>query len=218
MTLIMVVTMVGLGIWQLERRVWKHQLIAQLEAAAHLPPVRPVEFFRAMVGEQSVQFRRATIDCRPGRVVPYDMRGGDSKAGEPGFLVLIACRDPAFVHGRGPDLVVAAGWTNRPEAPTPLVVDTEFSGTVIEHAYGKDPKRPFFMLIPDTAIAPLVPARQPTPGDLPDSHLSYAFQWFAFATTLTVIYGIFMWRRLKSPADAPIIGERAQVAPRSPAS
>ena len=195
MTAIMVITMIGLGIWQLERREWKHALIAQLEASRHLPAVRPAEFFRAMVGEQSVQFRRAVVACHPGRVTPYDIRGGDSRDGQPGFLVLVACRDPAFVHGKGPDIVVAVGWTDRPVAPSPLIVDTEFAGTVIERPYGKTPGKPFFMLIPDTAIAPLRPARQPVPGDLPDSHATYAFQWFAFALTLMIIYAIFMWRR-----------------------
>ncbi len=53
------------------------------------------------------------------------------------------------------------------------------------------------MLIPDTAVPPLLPSRIPTPGDLPDSHLSYAFQWLAFAVTLMVVYVIYVrqWRR-----------------------
>ena len=46
-------------------------------------------------------------------------------------------------------------------------------------------------------FAPLLPSRIPTPDELPDNHLSYALQWFAFATTLTVIYAIYVrrWRR-----------------------
>ena len=56
------------------------------------------------------------------------------------------------------------------------------------------------MLIPRTAVPPLTPSRVPTPGDLPDSHLSYAVQWFSFATILSVIYGLFVWRRRDSAA------------------
>ena len=197
MTLVMVLAMIGLGFWQLQRREWKHALIAHLEAAKSLPPVSGHEFFEAMAGTLSVQYRRAVVACRPGRVVPYDLRGGESATQQPGFLVLVACKDPPLSHGKGPDLVVVAGWTARPEAPSPLVVDTEFDGTVIERPYGKARDRPMFMLIPRTAVAPLRPSRVPVPDDLPDSHLSYAVQWFGFAATLAVIYAIFVARRAK---------------------
>ncbi len=195
MTVVMVLTMIGLGIWQLQRREWKHSLIAHLEAAKTLPPVTPHEFFEAMAGTRSVQYRRAVVACRPGRVVPYDLRGGESATQKPGFLVLVACKDPPLSHGKGPDLVVVAGWTARPESPSPLIVDAEFDGTVIERPYGKAADRPMFMLIPRTAVAPLRPSRVPVPDDLPDNHLSYAFQWFGFAATLSVIYAIFILRR-----------------------
>lgn len=193
-TLVAVAFMIGAGFWQLERREWKHRLIAQLEAAPTLPPVSPREFFKAMVGEGSVQYRRAVVACRPGRVAPYDLKGGASADDRSGFLVLVACRTPAVQNGRAPDIVVVAGFSPRPDV-APLVIDAEFEGTVIERPYGRAKDRPMFMLMPRTAVAPLTPARVPTPGDLPDSHLSYAFQWFAFATTLSVIYGLFVWRR-----------------------
>ena len=201
MTLVMVGYMIHLGFWQLERREWKHKLIASLEAAQHLPPVTPSEFYRSMIGAGSVQYRRAVVACHPGRVTPYDIRGGESAKGQSGFLVLIACREPAFVHKQGPDLVVVAGFSDRPELRTPLVVDTEFEGTIIERPYDKEQGRPRFMLIPNTAVAPLTPSRLPSPEDLPDSHLSYAVQWFSFAAILAVIYAIFIFRRPRREAS-----------------
>ena len=191
MTLIGVVTMIGFGFWQLQRREWKHQLIATLEAAQTLPPVTPREFFKAMVGEGSVQYRRAVVACRPGRVSPYDLKGGASAKDESGFLVLVNCNTN---RRQVPGLVVVAGFSARADVP-PLTVDTEFDGTIIERPYGKETGRPFFMLIPKTAVSPLQPSRIPTPGDLPDSHLNYAFQWFAFAATLATIYAIWLRRR-----------------------
>lgn len=199
-TLVAVVTMIGFGIWQLQRRDWKHQLIARLDAAQTLPPVTPREFFEAMVGEGSVQYRRAVVACRPGRVAPYDLTGGASAKGQSGFLVLVACRTPAVQNGRAPDLVVVAGFSVRADV-APLIVDAEFDGTIVERPYGRKAKdRPTFMLIPRTAVPPLTPSRVPTPGDLPDSHLSYAVQWFSFAAILSVIYGLFVWRRRDSAA------------------
>ncbi len=78
-----------------------------------------------------------------------------------------------------------------------MTVDTHFAGTLIDHPYGNDPARPRFMLIPTTAVAPLAPSRVPTPGDLPDNHLSYALQWLAFAVTLVAVYAVYLrqWRR-----------------------
>ena len=193
LTLVMLPVLLWLSYWQLAIRLpEKHALIAELTRAPTLPPVSPREFAEAMAGLRSVQYRRATIDCRPGRVAPYDTKGGTSAGGDGGFLVLVACRTD-----RAPDMVVVAGWTIRPDAVRALTVDTSFTGTVIEHPYGTESGRPQFMLIPTTAIAPLTPSRTPVPDDLPDNHLSYGLQWLAFAFTLAVVYAIYArrWRR-----------------------
>ena len=58
------------------------------------------------------------------------------------------------------------------------------------------------MLIPDTAVAPLERSRLPTPGDLPDNHLSYAGQWFGLAGVLVVIYGLWLRKRLRGETVA----------------
>lgn len=199
LTLVMIPVLIALGVWQLQRREWKQGLIAQLEAARTLPLVTVHDYYRAMIGAANLQYRRAEVDCRPGRVKPYDLRGGTSAGkgddeGDGGFLVLVDCNDPAR-HTK-PDLVVVAGWTVRPDTVPTLDVDTRFAGTLIEHPYGDAPGRPLFMLIPTTAVPPLAVSRTPVPGDLPDNHLSYAFQWFAFAATLAVIYTIYVrqWR------------------------
>ena len=210
MTLVMVLAMIGLGIWQLQRREWKHALLASLDAARTLPPVTPREFYRAIIGAGSVQYRRAVVTCRPGRVAPYDIKGGASATDVSGFLVLVACKDPPLTHGRGPDLVVVAGWSARPDPPSPLLVDAEFDGVVVENPYGSAPNRPKFMLIPRTAVPPLLPSRVPTPGDLPDPHLNYALQWFAFAATLGVIYALWLRRWRATAGRAP---GRADAAP-----
>lgn len=197
MTFIIVATCIGLGLWQLKRRDWKHDLIARAEAASQLPPVGPNDYYRAFLGERSIQYRRAELPCTPGRVLPYDLRGGASRDGRPGYLVLVSCRP----NRKPPDIVAVAGWTDRPDAAAiPVTVDTVFTGTLIERPYGRRAKaRPTFMLIPDTAVSPLTPARQPTPGELPDNHLSYALQWFAFAVTALVIYGLWLRRSVSPP-------------------
>lgn len=199
LTAITLPILLSLSYWQFAiRRPWKHDLIARLEAAKTLPPVTDQDYAGALHDGANLQYRRAAVDCRPGRVKPYDIKGGTSASDEGGFLILVDCNDPA--RHAAPDLVVVAGWSLRPDKVTTLVLNTHFSGTLIEHPYGDAPGRPYFMLIPTTAVPPLVPSRTPTPDDLPDNHLSYALQWLAFAVTLAVIYVVYLhqWRRSAS--------------------
>lgn len=199
MTLVMLAILVSLGVWQLDRRAWKHALVTRLEAARALPPLEPADYFKAMTGDASVQYRRAELPCSPGDVLPYDLKGGSSAAGQSGYLVLVSCRP----NRKPPDIVAVAGWTRRPDAAAiKLHVDTVFKGLVIERPYGDAPARPQFMLIPDTAVPPLEPSRLPTPADLPDNHLSYAGQWFGLAAVLATIYGLWLRRRWRTETVA----------------
>ncbi|WP_164156773.1 SURF1 family protein [Sandarakinorhabdus rubra] len=191
-TVIGVLVLCGLGRWQLERREWKRDLIARLEAAGTLPPVSPSEFARAMQGTLSVQYRRAEIGCHAGPKRPYDLRPGSSAGGTSGFYVVVSCRP----NDLPPDIVAVAGWTRRADARDKVLnLDHELAGVVIENPYGKEPGRPRFMLIPDSAIAPLGRPRQPRAADLPDNHLAYAGQWFGLAVALAFIYGLWLRRR-----------------------
>jgi surfeit locus 1 family protein len=193
-TFVVMTVLISLGLWQLQRREWKHALIARLEAAQTLPLLAPIDYFRAMAGEKSVQYRRAELPCSPGEVLPYDLKGGSSIGGDSGYLVLVSCRPNKLP----PDIVAVAGWTRRADAArVPVGVDTVFRGLVIEHPYGDAPDRPQFMLIPDSAVAPLQRSLLPSPQDLPDNHLSYAGQWFGLAGALAVIYGVWLRRRLR---------------------
>ncbi len=192
-TLVAVITMVGLGLWQLERRQWKHALQAQLVAAQTQPPVTPNEFLAAMQGRADLSYRRASLPCRVGKALPYDLKGGANRNGDGGYMVLVSCNRPGML----PDIVAVAGWTRDPNAINqPLLLDTEFAGMLVQRPYGTARDRPLFLLIPDAAIPPMQPARQPKPDDLPDNHLSYALQWFSFAGILAVIYGVWMRRRV----------------------
>jgi cytochrome oxidase assembly protein ShyY1 len=183
----------GLGRWQLDRREWKRDLIARLEAAGTLPPVTPAEFRQAMAGDISVQYRRAEISCHAGEKRPYDLRPGSSAKGDSGFFVVVSCRP----NDRPPDIVAVAGWTRRADAKgMTLDLDHELAGVVIEKPYGDAPDRPRFMLIPDSAIPPLERPRQPRGQDLPDNHLAYAGQWFGLAVALAFIYGLWLRRRM----------------------
>ncbi|HPU15968.1 MAG TPA: SURF1 family protein [Polymorphobacter sp.] len=193
MTLLMVPVLIGMGLWQLQRREWKAHLNAELAAAPSMPVLDAAGLTAAPGREKSLLYRRASVHCAPGSVAPYDIKGGDSADGQSGYLLLVNCTpaDPK------PAFIVVAGWSQRPDTLTKLTVDTTFDGLIIERPYGNDATRPRFMLIPRQSVPPLAPSRVPTPGDLPDNHLSYALQWFGFALVLLTIFGIYVrrWRR-----------------------
>ncbi len=183
----------GLGVWQLERREWKHALMAQLAAQPALPPVDAAS---AGAGGD-LQFRRGWLECRPGRTRPYDLKGGSSRGGDGGFLVLVSCR----AGDAAPAVVAVAGWTRDPRAlEQSFMVDTRFEGLLIERPYGDAPGRPKLMLIANSAVPGLEASRLPTPEELPDNHLAYAGQWFGLSATLLVIYGLWLRRRARAVA------------------
>lgn len=206
-TLVALAILVGLGQWQLDRRVWKADLIARYEAASRLPPVEPRDFFKSMVGEKDLAYRRGVADCRPGLVRPYDLRGGVSATGQGGYWILVNCGD----QRRSPDLVVAIGWAGRPDVP-PIRVDTTVAGTLLLHPYGDAPDRPRFLLVAERPVPPLLAARQPDPRDLPDNHLGYALTWFGLAAALLGVYLVYIRPR----APAPHRPNSVDLAPTTP--
>ena len=55
-------------------------------------------------------------------------------------------------------------------------------------------------LVAAPAQAGLAPLAAPDPANIPNNHLSYAVQWFAFAATALVIYVLALRRRWTSPS------------------
>ena len=108
---------------------------------------------------------------------PVRQTGGLGPGGAAGFAHRYEC------DGTTIDL----GWSERPleialPAPGPLAG----SRYII-------PEKGTLLLVTRPA-APLLPSTPPGIDDIPNNHLSYAVQWFAFAATLAIIYAIFLRR------------------------
>ena len=180
-----VATMIGLGIWQLERREQKEALLANYAASAGKPPIgwpsippkEPLPLFRA-----------ATGNCLS--VVGFRTAPGQSATGEPGFLVIADCRTGA----EGPGLSVELGWSKNPNA------GRDYRGGLVSGTIAPD-SRSRMRLVAATPGPGLQASAPPSPDTIPNNHLSYAIQWFLFAGIAVVIYVLALrWRGQKVKA------------------
>ena len=177
-----VVTMIGLGIWQLDRKQQKEALLASYAAAAGKPPIgwpsippkEPLPLFRA-----------ATGNCLS--VVGFRTAPGQSVQGEPGFLVIADCRTGA----EGPGLSVELGWSKNPNA------GRDYRGGLVSGIIAPD-SRSRMRLVAATPGPGLSASAPPSPDTIPNNHLSYAIQWFLFACIAVAIYVLALrgrWRK-----------------------
>ena len=151
---IAVPAMIGLGFWQLDRRVEKR---GELVAFAH--PALLI------------------LDCRA-PTGPVQETGGLGPRGAVGFAHRFRCAG----------VTVDLGWYERP-----LTVALPPAGPIVGTRY-LIPERGTLLLVANP-VPPLKPSTPPAIDDIPNNHLSYAVQWFAFAATLAVIYAIYLRRR-----------------------
>ena len=97
-----IAVMIGLGIWQLQRREEKEALLATYHAAAGRPPIG----WPAVPPKEPLPlFRHATGNCL--QVAGFRTAAGQNQKGEPGYLIIADCRTGA----EGPGLAVELGWS-----------------------------------------------------------------------------------------------------------
>ena len=182
-----VAVMIGLGLWQLQRAKWKAGLLARFELAEKGPPITwPTVPLRK---DQLPLFRHATGVC----VQPIGRRavGGESAAGEPGFVQIVECRTGA----EGPAMSVEVGWSKDPNAKV------NWRGGPVSGVIAPD-RRSGMRLVAASAPPGLQPSAPPSLDTIPNNHRSYAIQWFSFAAIALLIYVLAVrkkWReeRLK---------------------
>ena len=176
-----IAVMIGLGIWQLERRSEKEALLAAYADNAAKPPIGwPV----VPPKEPLPLFRAATANCL--QVVNYRTAAGQNLKGEPGFLVIADCRTGA----EGPGLAVELGWSKNPNA------GRAWRGGLVSGVIAPD-KISRMRLVAATPGRGLAASAPPSPDTIPNNHLSYAIQWFLFAGIAALIYWLALRQRWK---------------------
>lgn len=200
----------ALGIWQIERRAWKLDLIERVEARIHAPPVAaPAASDGFPADAKSDEYRHVRLS---GHFLPgLDSRVQAVTRLGPGFWIL-----SPFQTDSGDIVLVNRGfvpndWQGDTLSDAPTQVDgllriSEPKGAFLRHndpaaqrwysrdvraiaqARGLDRVAPYFVDAaagePDAAPAtgaPIWPRGGLTVTQFPNNHLSYALTWFALA-------------------------------------
>ncbi len=175
-------TMIGLGIWQLQRKGEKEALLARYEAAAGLAAVA----WPSVPDPDNLPlFRKSVLMCI--KVVGWQSVSGTNDAGEAGFAHVASCQTGG---AEGPGAKVAIGWSPRPDNP-------EWQGGAVNGIIAPD-KPQLIKLVAADAIDGLQKLAAPSPEQIPNNHLLYAIQWFIFAAAAAIIYVLAVRKRWRA--------------------
>ena len=172
--------MVSLGFWQLGRAQEKEALLARYESATSLSA--EVAWPTSGAEVDGALFRRTTLDC--GQVLSIDARAGTNARGAKGWAHYANCA----IAGTDQTALVALGWSRE-------IVTPEWEGGTVSGLIAPGPR-----LVVTEPPAGLEPLASPDPADVPNNHLAYAGQWFFFALTALLIYGLAIRKRNKERA------------------
>ncbi len=210
-TVVMLVILVSLGVWQLHRLAWKTDILARIDAAEQAPgvPLGATPLPYAKVSARGIWGDKSTL---------YGAEGRD----EPGRTVLGAHLLTPLLRDGMPTLLVDRGWVDTaaplPATPAgPVTVEGYIHPADRQHWFSPadDAPRRFYTLDPATigralglaseepfTLVAMGPPGNPDPARAlprpPNDHLQYALTWFAFALTLLVIFAIYARGILRS--------------------
>ena len=208
----MFATLIGLGVWQLQRRVWKTAMLDQIdraEAAPAIPlPADPLQFAKVRVDgrfESGLEARYgADVRDLPGGpvfgtqvITPLDRPGADPVLVDRGWAPLGQTLPP----GAGS----VDGYIRTPDAPG---LFSAHDDPAKRQFYTLDPKAigaslglprvaPFTLV----ALGAVVPGVFPQPATElprpPNDHLNYALTWFGLALSLVVVFAVYTRKTLR---------------------
>jgi len=188
--------MVHLGFWQLDRLGQKQAMLAGYQASRG--DSRPVSIGLVWRDKSSDawDFRRTVFWCQ--QVMATSMVAGRNAAGQAGWAQVARCLTApvptqSFWPAEPPMGVLAdvvIGWSQQPRP-------VAWSGGEVKGRIAPGGEL-HHHVVADPPLGGLQANAAPDPRDVPNNHLSYAVQWFLFATTAIVIYGLALRKRLKA--------------------
>lgn len=170
--------MIRLGFWQLDRLHQKQALVSQFAAAQADRSVRRWSGAAGMPPAYSL----VRAEC--GKVFGVAAQSGQNAARQAGWAQVADCLTAGGIRAQ-----VVLGWSARPDP-------VRWSGGPVTGTYLARGGHGG-VIIADPPLAGLLPNARPDPNDVPNNHLAYAVQWFAFAAVALVIYGLALRKRAR---------------------
>ena len=190
LVVLVVAVMIGLGFWQLQRRTEKLAALAVLAAN----PSKPMIAMPIPAIGDDLLFRRAGAMCL--QPISFSTAG----AGNAGYRIIAHCKTGA----EGPGFAVQLGTTRDVDfkptwsggAVSGMLSHAPSNRPLIAGLFRKAPPQPL-LLVADKPAPGLTANAAPSIESIPNNHLAYAVQWFAFAAIALVIYGLALRRRAR---------------------
>ncbi|MET0195255.1 MAG: SURF1 family protein [Hyphomicrobiaceae bacterium] len=176
LVLVAVAIMVRLGFWQLDRLAEKEALLARYQSAQ--ASGAEIAWPSGASEADLALYRRSRLLCV--KVVGHSSIAGRSAKDEPGIAQYSQCVLPD-----GSQAKVVMGWARDPAQTG------SWNGGEVRGIIAPGPR-----LVADPPLGGLAANARPDPAEIPNNHLAYAVQWFLFAVTALVVYGVALRRRL----------------------
>lgn len=219
--------LLALGTWQVQRLIWKENLLAAIEQRSQAEPVGLPEIESALAASEPIEYRTAFAD------------GRFRNAGEQHFFATFNGQSGFYVYtplelADGRFLFVNRGFVpydlkepaTRPESllegeqringlarekleqkPSMVVPDNDEQANIYywkdldlmaaRAGLPADKVLPFFLDADATPVPGGLPRGGVTVIDLPNNHLQYAITWYGLALALVAV-SLFAWLRRKS--------------------
>lgn len=217
-TVFIVLTLIGLGSWQLMRLKWKTEMLSQIYANTNLPPIDMDQVLNDIHPEKW-EYRRVILKGRflhdlEVNLVPRSLNG------QPGYHLITP-----FQLESGETLLINRGWAGsrdpyesieRADKPTELIATiATFPKPGFFTPKNNFEKKEIFYIdlnafAKNTSLVTLLPfygiqepkdtesALLPKPVgislNIPNNHLAYAITWFSLAIVALIIYSIFVYQ------------------------
>jgi surfeit locus 1 family protein len=215
-TVVGLAILISLGVWQLQRKVWKEGLIATLETQLRAEPVPlPPSSEWAALNRDNSEFRRVTLhadisaNAKPAYLytgasalrtdvkqagyfvfAPAKLPDGQVVVVNRGYVPAERKAEPAF--GAGP----IVGYLRWPETPGWFVSEHDAKGDIwfvrdpaaMAKAQGWGPVAPFYIDQESPIPASGFPKPGPLTVKLKNDHLGYAITWFGLAASLLAVF------------------------------
>lgn len=222
-TLVGLVVLVGLGLWQLQRLEWKEAVIARIEARTERKPVslkRAIELSKELGNPSYIPVRAEgrfhharerylyaiSLDGEPGWhvITPLETVDGNVVLVDRGF-VPEDLRDPKTrKQGQVQEVVGVTGLIRTPEARSLFIPDNDpdanqwFNRDLAAMSRSMFPGgtvqvAPFFLEADETDVPGGWPKGGQTRLKITNNHLQYALTWFGLAICLAAVYGVYVW-------------------------